>query len=61
VDRKKYHEATPASLKGKPWVFDSPHFLIMNLAVGGNWPGQPDRSTRFPQRLTVDYVRVYTR
>ena len=44
---------------GKTWVYDHPFFLILNLAVGGPWPGNPDGSTVFPQTLTVDYVRVY--
>jgi beta-glucanase (GH16 family) len=35
--------------------------MILNVAVGGAWPGNPDESTAFPQRLLVDYVRVYTR
>jgi beta-glucanase (GH16 family) len=39
-------------------VFDHPHFLILNLAVGGYWPGDPDGSTPFPNTLTIDYVRV---
>ena len=39
--------------------FDQPFHLIMNVAVGGNWPGYPDESSVFPQRMTVDYVRVY--
>ncbi|RME82167.1 MAG: glycoside hydrolase family 16 protein [Caldilineae bacterium] len=42
-----------------PWVYDHPFFIILNLAVGGNWPGNPDANTRFPQQLLVDYVRVY--
>jgi beta-glucanase (GH16 family) len=46
---------------GKKWVFDHPHFILMNLAVGGNWPGKPDATTAFPQRLVVDYVRAYAR
>lgn len=41
------------------WVFDKPYFLLLNLAVGGNWPGSPDASTTFPANLTVDYVRVF--
>jgi len=41
-----------------PWPFEHPFFMIMNLAVGGNWPGSPDGSTVFPQTLTIDYVRV---
>jgi beta-glucanase (GH16 family) len=46
---------------GGTWVFDHPFFIILNLAVGGNWPGSPDSTTVFPQHLLVDYVRVYTR
>lgn len=41
--------------------FDQPFHLILNVAVGGNWPGYPDESSTFPQRMTVDYVRVYQR
>lgn len=39
--------------------FDTPFHILLNLAVGGNWPGYPDGSTVFPQQLLVDYVRVY--
>ncbi len=39
--------------------FHAPHFLIMNVAVGGDWPGNPDATTSFPQRMVVDYVRVF--
>jgi len=39
--------------------FHVPHFLIMNIAVGGDWPGNPDGTTIFPQRMIVDYVRVF--
>ena len=41
------------------WVFDHPHFLLLNVAVGGAWPGSPDGTTVFPQQMKVDYVRVY--
>jgi beta-glucanase (GH16 family) len=41
------------------YPFDKPFFFILNVAVGGNWPGSPDASTVFPQRMIVDYVRVY--
>lgn len=44
---------------GSKWVFDHPFFVILNFAVGGTWPGDPDESTAFPQRMVVDYVRVY--
>ena len=40
-------------------AFQKPFFLIFNIAVGGRWPGYPDDSTNFPQRLVVDYVRVF--
>jgi beta-glucanase (GH16 family) len=42
-----------------PWVFDHNFFIILNLAVGGDWPGPPNASTPFPARMLVDYVRVY--
>ncbi|WP_084958670.1 discoidin domain-containing protein [Thermoactinospora rubra] len=42
-----------------PWVFDHPFYIILNLAVGGDWPGPPDAGTPFPARMLVDYVRVY--
>ncbi|MEV0383287.1 lectin [Nonomuraea sp. NPDC050643] len=59
VDGTEYQRRTPADLGGNRWVFDHPFFMIMNVAVGGYWPGYPDASTTFPQTLTVDYVRVY--
>ncbi|GAA2129726.1 ricin-type beta-trefoil lectin domain protein [Streptomyces synnematoformans] len=60
VDGNVYQTRTPADLGGRDWVFDKPFFLILNLAVGGYWPGDPDGSTVFPQRLVVDHVRVST-
>ncbi|MFC8588819.1 discoidin domain-containing protein [Streptomyces sp. NPDC057217] len=42
-----------------PWIFDHPHYMILNLAVGGDWPGPTDASTPFPSKMLVDYVRVY--
>ena len=44
---------------GGTWVFDHPFFIILNVAVGGVWPGSPDNTTVFPQQMLVDYVRVY--
>jgi len=44
-----------------PAPFDRKFHLLINLAVGGNWPGNPDNTTKFPQELIVDYVRVYKR
>jgi beta-glucanase (GH16 family) len=45
--------------EGGQWVFDHPFFLVMNLAVGGDWPGDPDATTPNPADIVVDYVRVY--
>jgi beta-glucanase (GH16 family) len=62
VDGKLYATKVPAELPpGKPWVFDHPFFIILNLAVGGKLPGNPSKSTVFPQQMLVDYVRVYSR
>jgi beta-glucanase (GH16 family) len=46
---------------GGTWVFDHPFFIILNVAVGGDWPGLPDATTVFPQQMLVDYVRVYAK
>jgi beta-glucanase (GH16 family) len=59
-DGMLYHTARPELVKGD-WVFEHSFFVILNLAVGGDWPGNPDASTVFPQRMLVDYVRVYRR
>ena len=48
-------DITPSGLS----EFHQEFFIVLNLAVGGNWPGNPDQTTTFPQYLTVDYVRVY--
>lgn len=62
VDSAFYGSFTPNQLpQGAVWEFDHPFFLILNLAVGGDWPGPPDNTTVFPQTMLVDYVRVYTR
>jgi len=62
VDGILYRTRTPADLPaGTTWVFDHPFFIILNVAVGGGWPGNPDATTVFPQQMLVDYVRVYQR
>lgn len=61
VDGKLYQTRTPDDLKGKAWAFDHDFYIILNLAIGGDWPGPPDGGTVFPQTLTFDYVRVYRR
>ena len=60
VDGIAYKSVTPADLPaGTRWVFDHPFFIILNVAVGGNYVGGPGPGTSFPQTMTVDYVRVY--
>lgn len=44
---------------GAAWTANQPMFLVLNLAVGGTWPGSPPAATRFPATLLVDYVRVW--
>jgi beta-glucanase (GH16 family) len=62
LDDKLVVERAPKDLpSGTKWVYDHPFFMILNVAVGGTWPGYPDTTTKFPQRMLVDYVRVYTR
>jgi beta-glucanase (GH16 family) len=62
VDDHLFATRTPAELPpGTKWVYDHPYFLLLNVAVGGGWPGNPDETTVFPQTLLVDYVRVYER
>lgn len=62
VDGKLYETRTSADLPaGTTWVFDHPFFILLNVAVGGNWPGNPDNTTVFPQTMQVDYVRVYAK
>jgi beta-glucanase (GH16 family) len=60
VDGVAYKSVTPADLPaGTRWVFEHPFFVILNVAVGGNYVGGPSPTTSFPQAITVDYVRVY--
>ncbi|MFL6278085.1 MAG: family 16 glycosylhydrolase [Blastocatellia bacterium] len=60
VDGNLYETKTTADAPGKPWVFDHPFFMLLNVAVGGSFPGNPDATTTFPQTMIVDYVRVYS-
>lgn len=58
VDGVAYHEAIPADVAPSEWVFEHPFFLLLNTAVGGNFGGAVGADTTFPQKMTVDYVRV---
>lgn len=68
VDDELYQQITPETTAEEAvdnvpnpgeWVFNRPFYIILNIAVGGNLPGAPNADTQFPQRMYVDYVRVY--
>jgi beta-glucanase (GH16 family) len=61
MDGIQYFKATSgdAFLKGKQWVYNHPFFILMNVAVGGNFGGAVGSDTTFPQTMSVDYVRLY--
>jgi beta-glucanase (GH16 family) len=58
-DGQRYHEAVPADVAPNEWVFDKPFFLLLNVAVGGNFGGPVAADTVFPQQMLVDHVRVW--
>jgi beta-glucanase (GH16 family) len=57
-----YTNASLSGLSGAVWPFDAgqSNFILLNLAIGGDYPGPPDSSTPFPSEMLVDYVRIYT-
>lgn len=59
VDGELYGIVSINDIRNREWVFNHDFFLIMNVAVGGSWPGFPDETTEFPQQMLADYVRVY--
>lgn len=59
VDDFLYSTKTTGDVIPLTWPFNRRFHLLLNLAVGGNWPGSPNGSTAFPQTMEVDYVRVY--
>ncbi len=62
VDDVLYETQTPANLPtGAKWVYDHPFFILLNFAVGGNWPKDPDETTPSSAVMLVDYVRAYAR
>lgn len=58
VDDALYQRIKPENVPGE-WVYDHPFFIILNVAVGGNYVGFPTPQTPFPQTMLVDYVKVY--
>ncbi len=61
LDDTLFETQSPAAATGRTWAFDRPFFVILNVAVGGQWPGSPDATTMFPQTMKVDWVRAYQR
>ncbi|HET7102828.1 MAG TPA: family 16 glycosylhydrolase [Terracidiphilus sp.] len=60
-DPSNVYATFTAATQAGTWPFDSgPEFILLNLAVGGDWPGPPDGGTVFPTEMQVDYVRLYT-
>ena len=59
MDDEVFFNINPSMMNGQPYPFNNPFFFILNVAVGGNWPGYPDETTTFPVFMAVDYVRVY--
>ena len=60
LDGVSYGTVTSSDLtRGESWVLNAPENLILNLAVGGDWPGSPNSSTHFPAKLLVNWVKVY--
>lgn len=58
IDTYLYQRIKPENIIGK-WVFNTPFFMILNVAVGGNYVGYPTSGTPFPQSMYIDYVKVY--
>ncbi|MDA9773737.1 family 16 glycosylhydrolase [Saprospiraceae bacterium] len=58
VDDNQFYNLSDTDVNGN-YPFNAPFFFIFNIAVGGNWPGYPDASTQFPQKMIVDYIRVF--
>jgi len=58
VDDNQYFSLTNSEVNGN-YPFNAEFFFIFNIAVGGQWPGDPDQTTQFPQRMYVDYIRVF--
>src|SRR6185312_783868 len=59
VDGVQYLDANIANNINNTGAFHLPFFMIVNLAIGGDWPGSPNGSIPFPQQMLVDYIRVY--
>ena len=59
LDGKKYLEGNIIHDQNNTDEFQKPFYIILNVAIGGSWPGNPDNTTLFPDTMKIDYVRVY--
>ncbi len=59
VDELEMHRLTPDNMQGEQYRFNQAFYMILNVAVGGNWPGSPNDTTVFPQEMVVDYIRYF--
>ena len=60
VDDNLYATYNPNNIAGgQAWRFNHPFFFILNIAVGGDWPGNPEPTTIFPQQMLIDYIRIF--
>jgi beta-glucanase (GH16 family) len=58
VDDRTLADFTPASLPaGAHWAFNKPMYAVLNVAVGGDWPGPPSQAAEFPATMVVDWLR----
>jgi len=60
VDDYLYQRVNSKDVKGD-WVYNQPFYLLLNIAVGGNFVGFPTSDTPFPQTMNIDFVRVYNK
>jgi beta-glucanase (GH16 family) len=60
LDDRLYATVAPGDLRGRPWVFNHSFYLLINVAVGGTFPGNPDSTLTFPRTMLIDYIRHYT-
>lgn len=59
MDDEAFFTVNTAMMNGQNYPFNDPFFFILNVAIGGNWPGYPDETTSFPVFMAIDYVRVF--
>jgi len=59
MDETAFHTIGLNDMQGEQYRFNAPFYMIFNVAIGGQWPGNPDETTVFPQRMEIDYVRYF--